>query len=230
MGTIRPVYLLAGGGGLHRKSPDPLIVEMLQATGSSSPSVAYFGAASHDNHQFFAMIRTILKQAGAGQVVLVPLAEPSSDLKKAQTLIQASDVLFFSGGDVELGMQILHARGIIGLIRERYKTGAVFGGLSAGSILLAQQWVRWRDPSDDDTAEPFDCLGIVPVICDMHDENDGWEELKMLLSLRQNDGEIGYGIPASAGLCIHPDSHIEFFGKAPHRFVFRKKRGVIAEN
>ena len=66
-----------------------------------------------------------------------------------------------------------------------YKQGKPFFGISAGSIMLAQEWIRWRDPEDDTTAEIFPCLGIAPVICDTHGEEDGWEELQALIALEK---------------------------------------------
>jgi len=121
-------------------------------------------------------------------------------------------------------MKTLSQCGVTELIRERFLSGAVLAGFSAGSILLARQWVRWRDPDDNSTAEPFDCIGIIPLVCDMHDETDGWEELKTLLQLRQVEGEIGYGIPTSMGLRIHPDGRIEAIGGMVHRYTFRDGR------
>jgi len=46
--------------------------------------------------------------------------------------------------------------------------------------MLSKEWIRWRDPDDDATAEFFPCLGIAPLICDTHGEQDGWEELQAL--------------------------------------------------
>jgi cyanophycinase-like exopeptidase len=112
------------------------------------------------------------------------------------------------------------------LLRERFEQGAVFAGFSAGSIMLSRQWVRWHDPADDASAEPFDCLGFVPLVCDMHDETDGWEELKTLLRLRRVPEKIGYGAPTSMGLRVHPDGRIEAVGGWVHRHIFRGVRVV----
>ena len=220
----KPVYLLAGGPHQRRKTHDPLIQQMLRETGYPEPSVAYIGAASGDNHQFFNFIKTLLEQNGAGRVDMVHLSSTGHNLVTAKTRLEQSDVLFFSGGDVELGMSILGKHNLSKLIHRRFQEGAVLAGLSAGSILLAQQWVRWRNPDDDSSAEPFDCLGLVPLICDMHDEDEGWEELKLLLRLRHVDGEVGYGIPASMGLRIHPDNRIEDIGGRVHRYRYRNGR------
>jgi len=220
MQGAKPIYLLAGGPRQRRKTHDPLIQQMLRETGRPKPSVAYIGAASRDNPGFFEIIKTLLAQNGAGQVDLVHLERPDRSLSEAKRRLESSDILFFSGGDVELGMEILQECRLAGLIRKRFKEGAVLAGLSAGSILLARQWVRWRDPDDDASAELFDCLGLVPLVCDMHDEDEGWEELKTLLHLRHVEGEIGYGIPASMGLRIYPDRRIEEIGGRVHRFRF----------
>ena len=58
----------------------------------------------------------------------------------------------------------------------------------------------------------------------MHDEDEGWEELKLRLRLRHVDGEVGYGIPASMGLRIHPDNRIEDIGGRVHRYRYRNGR------
>lgn len=224
MGTLKPVYLLSGDSYHHRKSRDPLIREMLAETGREKPSVAYIGTASGDDPHFFTVIKSLFERTGAGHVNLVPLASPGVDLLYARSLLAASDVIFLSEGDVDLGMKTLSQCGVTELIRERFLSGAVLAGFSAGSILLARQWVRWRDPDDNSTAEPFDCIGIIPLVCDMHDETDGWEELKTLLQLRQVEGEIGYGIPTSMGLRIHPDGRIEAIGGMVHRYTFRDGR------
>ncbi|MEI6168437.1 MAG: Type 1 glutamine amidotransferase-like domain-containing protein [bacterium] len=221
---IKPVYLLAGGAFHRRQSHDPLIHQMLRETARPQPTVAYIGTASGDDPHFFNALKTLLEQNGAGRVDLVPLASPHCKLPAARSLLASADLIFFSGGDVELGMRLLRERGVVELISDQFRAGTVLAGISAGSILLCQQWLHWPDPDDDSTVEPFDCLGIVPLICDMHDEAGGWTELKTLLSLRQIDGEIGYGIPASAGLRIHPDHRIEEIGGRAHQFIFRNGR------
>lgn len=118
-------------------------------------------------------------------------------------------------------MRTLAASGLIALLHERFAAGAVFCGFSAGSIMMSRQWVRWRDPSDDSSAELFDCLGLVPLACDMHDEADGWEELKKLLTLRGVEGEIGYGVPTSLGLRVGPGNRVEAIGSWVHRYAYR---------
>ena len=73
---------------------------------------------------------------------------------------------------------------------------------------MAKEWVRWRNPNDDSTAVLFPCLGLVPIICDTHAEEDDWEELKTALQLK-GAGTHGYGITSGAYLKVYPDGRLE---------------------
>jgi peptidase E len=224
MANIKPVYLLSGDAHHHRKTRDPLIREMLRETGRDQPTVAYIGTASGDDAAFFRILQRLFNNTGAGRVALAPLSSPEVDLRHSRSLLETADVIFLSEGDVDLGMRTLAERDLVPLLHERFEAGAVFSGFSAGSILMSRQWVRWTDPSDDTTAAPFDCLGLAPLVCDTHDEMDGWEELKTLIRLRHVDGEIGYGIPTSMGLRVLPDGRIEAIGGFVHRYTYRNGR------
>lgn len=218
----KTAYLLSGGVMHDRKAHDPLIREMLGETGRAHPTVAYIGAASNDDPVAFGILSRLFRSSGAGVFEAVALAGPEADSTHVRAQLAAADAIFLGEGDVDHGMHLLRASGVIPLLRERFEQGAVFAGFSAGSIMLAQQWVRWHDPSNDASAEPFDCLGLVPLVCDMHDEHGSWEELKTLLRLRRVPEEIGYGVPTSMGLRVHPDGRIEAIGGWVHRHTFRE--------
>jgi hypothetical protein len=83
--------------------------------------------------------------------------------------------------------------------------------LSVGSIMLARQWIRWRDPDDEASSELFDCLGFAPVLCDTHGEAEGWEELKALLTLSPT-GAIGHGIASGTAIVVEPDGAVSALG------------------
>lgn len=206
-----PVYLLAGGPGSRRTEGDPLMTRILASSGVSHPSVAYVGAASGDNRPFFLMLSTYMRHWGAGQVTLAPLVSKRAKVEKARAILESADMILMSGGDVEAGMKVLEERQILPFLRELYQSGKPFCGISAGSVMLARQWVRWEDPDDEATATLFPCMGFAQVLCDMHGEGEGWEELQALLRLTP-EGTLGYGIPAGAGLCVYPDGRLEALG------------------
>ena len=222
MNRMKPVYLLAGSPG-SRKKGAPLFQAALREIGKPSPSVGYVGTASDDNIWFFRMIGRELKNAGAGSVNRIIITPHKADLGKARDILAAADIVFISGGDVERGMEVLQEKGMVDFLFQLYQQGKPFFGVSAGSIMLAKEWIRWRDPDDDATAEVFPCLGLAPVICDTHAEEDDWQELKALLALKQ-DNVKGYGIPSGAAIKVFHDGKIEALGGAIHQYIRRGER------
>ena len=215
----RAVYLIAGGrSSIVRRGPDPLLREALQLASIARPMVAYIGAASGDNALFRSMITRQLRRAGAGEVKLAPLCGPRGDPQKAMRIIEECHVVFMSGGDVEAGMKVLEKKGMTDFLRAQYREGKPFFGVSAGSIMLAKDWVRWRDPDVDSSAELFPCLGIAQVHCDTHDEENGWEELSVLARLVPA-GSVSYGIPSGTALAAFPDGPVRALGGEVHCFT-----------
>jgi cyanophycinase-like exopeptidase len=209
----------------NRKGPDPILQSVFKLTGVRKPTVAYVGAASGDNAEFRLWMAGLMQKSGAGQVTLAPLCGRQGDAEKAKVVLEASDLIFVSGGDVEEGMRVLREKEIISLLHRLHQQGKLFFGTSAGSIMLARQWIRWPDPDDEANAELFDCLGLASVFCDTHGEDDGWEELQALLHLSPV-GTIGHGIVSGAGLIVKPDGTVSAIGGEAHRFQ-KKASGVF---
>lgn len=223
---MKPLYLLAGNPGIRKKSGDRLTKKILQNSGVDHPSIAYIGAASNDNRSFYLMFRDYMQRCGAGEVILSPLACKRVDLKKTLSILESADMVFISGGDVEKGMKVLEEKQILPFLRGLFENGKPFFGISAGSIMLGQKWIRWKNPEDDLTASLFPCMGFAPIILDTHGEEEEWEELRELLE-KTPEGTMGYGIPAGSGLCIHPDGTLEPLGGEICRFI-KKNKQILA--
>jgi peptidase E len=208
---LPPVFLLAGGHWRRGKLADPLLHRILAGRFARPPAVAYLGAASGDDPQFFHGIETWLRSGGTGRVRLAPTADPRANESETRRILNGADIVFVSGGDVEAGMRLLAERHLTPFLRHLHKSGKLFVGISAGSIMLCRSWVRWRDPADDDTAESFECLGLAPIVCDTHAEGDDWVELRALLRLNP-EGVTGYGIPTGGGLEVTADGTLRELG------------------
>jgi hypothetical protein len=204
----RPVLLLAGGPGTARTVYRPLLEEALRLPGRPRPLVAYLGAATDDDARFAGWMKDLVTAAGPCTFRLAPVAGRRARGGAARAVIEEADLVFVGGGDVDLGMQRLGEHDLASSLRARHAGGAPFVGISAGAILLARRWVRWRDPEDDGTAEPFDCLGIAPILCDCHGEEDGWGELAALLRLAGGRSE-GYGLRSGAAVRVGPGGEVE---------------------
>ncbi|RPI77090.1 MAG: hypothetical protein EHM45_10495 [Desulfobacteraceae bacterium] len=218
---INPVFLLAGGPGSRTRSPDPLLQTIFAAAAKSKPSIAYLGSASGDDCDFFEWSAHYFKQSGAGPVQLAPTVGPKAHPDKAKEVMKSADMVYVSGGDVEAGMAVIAQTGLQPFLKRLFKGGKLFFGLSAGSIMLAQAWVRWEDPDNDATARIFPCLNFGPLLCDTHAEKEDWEELRVLLSLSP-DGTRGYGIPSGGGLRVDADGSVQAMGKPVHCFMHKK--------
>jgi dipeptidase E len=204
--NMKPVYLI-GGRPRQRGQPDTVFQAALRETGKPSPGVGYVGTANDDDTRFLGMVMKELREAGAGQIEHALMAPRNADLKKAKKILSSADIIFVGGGDVERGMELLAERNMSDFLLQLYRQGKPFFGVSAGAIMLAREWVRWRDPDDDNTAEIFPCLGIAPVLCDTHAEEDDWQELKALLAL-EPENAAGYGITSGSAIKVFPDGRV----------------------
>jgi dipeptidase E len=198
-----------------------LIQAVFRECGVASPVVAYVGTAHGDDRGFFGFMAKYLFEAGAAEVNHALICPEKADLGKAQETLSSADMVYVGGGDVDEGIRILEKKNMVGYLRGLYENGKLFFGVSAGAIMLAEKWVRWRNPDDDSTAELFPCLGVASIICDTHSEQDGWEELKMALKLAE-EGEKGYGIVSGTALKVYPAGEVQAIGGAVHQFIHQK--------
>ena len=157
---------------------------------------------------------------------MVSLVKKKSNMQEAQTILKSADCIFVSGGDVSEGMRVLTERSVIPLIKNRYEEGALIIGVSAGSIMLAKQWINWPDENNEASAELFPCMNIAPVLCDTHGEEDKWDELHSLVGLTEDD-QIGYGIPSGGAMRISSDGSVEAISMSLYRI--ERKGDKIAQ-
>ena len=185
----KTVYLLAGGPSSDADQMTEDFRTILSHLRKPYPAVAYIGTANHENEAFFQRIRAPLEEAGAGNVIMVPVLSESADIKEAERILREADAVFLSGGEVEDGMSGLKKTGLDTFLRELFESGRLFFGISAGSIMMGTSWVHWDTEDDDSTSSLFPCLGFVPRIFDAHGENEDWRELKCALRLLGRDAE-----------------------------------------
>jgi peptidase E len=223
MSDKKAIYLLAGGRSRSSHTPDPLIEAVYKESGKASPTIAYIGAANSDDEGFFKRMAKVFIESGANRVSHALTSADRVDLKKARDIIKSADIVFISGGDVDRGMRVLREKNLLGFLVGLFQQGKPFFGSSAGAIMLAKEWVRWPDPDDNSSAEIFPCLGFAPVICDCHDEECGWQELRTVLRLEE-DNARGYGIVAGAAIKVFPDGRVEAIGSAIHQYIQQGKR------
>lgn len=218
-----PVYLMAGAGAATGAKSVRFHQKAVAATGKKKPRIAYLGAASGDSLMFEKMVGPMVFGLGA-DVVSVKLSKKKTKTSDAKEQLAESDLIFVSGGDVEEGMRHIHERDLAPFFRELHAQGKVFEGVSAGSIMLGMHWVRF-ETEDDASAEPFDCLGVVPHSFDAHDEKDGWGELQTLarlLAAKPKPPKHVYGL-VSGNCGVWTGGELSALGGPLHRFTVAPK-------
>jgi peptidase E len=218
------VYLTGGGPGTFAHLRRHFRAA-LRALPVKKPLVAYVGSASSDRREFFEAIAGALAPAGA-RIELARTASPRASAATARKLLGDADLVFVSGGDVDHGMKVLEDRGLADDLRALAAAGKPMFGISAGSILLAREWVRF--PGDDESrAEVFPCLGIAPLHVDAHSEEDDWSELRTLVRLLHERGDrapVGHGLTKRGGVVVTPaksGARVRAVGTAIPRFGVR---------
>ncbi len=222
-----PAMLSANGRPGDR--PHDLVFERLARR---EPRVAYVGGANGDDPGWF---RAIAKSFGNRHGAVVRHAKSGSraDLAEACEITADADVIYVSGGDVELLAERLRRGGLDRAIRRRHSAGASLIGVSAGAIGLCAYWVQFsEDESAGARPTRFRCIGALPFAVDVHDEESDWEELRALLAVWGEDEPKavveGYGIPSGAAILCDERGAVTPLGRKPPR-RFRLERGRIVE-
>jgi len=218
-------YLIAGGPPLDRTAMIRALAAALQASGAEKPTVAYIGTASSDNRPFFVMLKSLLKEAGAGEVKLLKLANNRADVEGAKQYLTECDVVFLSGGEVDDGMFWLRKHGLCDFLRELFQSGKLFAGMSAGSIMMGTKWITAKGTNDISKAELFDCLGLIPDVFDTHAENEDWIELKTTLRL-MGPGASGHGL--ASGTAIRDDGDGNLILTEGHIVAYKNTDGEVS--
>jgi cyanophycinase-like exopeptidase len=141
-------------------------------------------------------------------VFAVDLTRKGNRTSAIRQALAGADLVFLSGGDVELGMRAFEERDLPAYIRRLAAEGKPMEGLSAGSILLGMHWVRFSG-EDESVAELFPCLGVVPASFDTHGEAEGWDELRALAAAVPDTASerVVYGIPSGGAAVFDGDIH-----------------------
>lgn len=212
----KPALLLAGG----RQTAEADMVRMLSRAFNQieKPKAAYIGAANKDNIIFFERMKSLLKRAGADRVDAVKLSANKIKPEQVKNTLSRADVIFISGGEVEDGMDAIRKHRLFDFIKELFAQGKQFVGISAGTIMMGTHWMRCKKPDDYDTAELFECLGIIPEVFDTHAEDEDWIELKTVLRLL-GDGARGYGIKAGGQISADSGGILENLEKTVLKYT-----------
>jgi hypothetical protein len=202
----KPVTLIAGLSGSPHFGTRPYLEAAVRQAAADAPLALYIGAANGDDAKFGTKLCDLVAAAGARDVLWPKLAADSGAAAAARAALERVQLVFIGGGDVQAGMNVLERAQLVADIRAAAARGVVFAGMSAGSIMLGERWIRWPRPdAGDDEAETFECLSVAPCSLDCHGEGDGWPEARSFAAVRARELERkarAYGVPSGGALIV----------------------------
>jgi len=198
---VRPIFLLSDSQLLFWRDDDRLFLDRVQSQVSSPEAkAAYVGASNGDLPEFFELFRGAMEGVGITDCRMIPSEPSDEDLR----YFDEADVILLAGGDVRQGWRVMKRNGLQQKLFERYYTGAVLIGVSAGSVQLGLHGFAEKDSGKH---RLFDTFKLVPMLIDVHAEPE-WSRLHECLP-KAEEHTRGLGIPSGAGAILHPDLTLE---------------------
>ena len=199
---IKPIYLLSDSQLLFwRDDEGDLFLDRVRAHfDSDRPKAAYIGASNGDRPEFYELFKGAMEGVGIQDCRMIPSEPSESDL----TFFDEAHLILLAGGDVRQGWRTLKRNGLQSRLIERYYTGAVLMGVSAGAVQLGMHGFIEKNNGN---YRLFDTFKLVPLLVDAHAEPD-WSRLRRCLPKAEEHTQ-GLGIPSGAGAILHPDLTLE---------------------
>lgn len=202
---IQPIFLFADSQLLFWSEDGELFLDRArQLLESTEPKAAYVGASNGDLPEFFELFRGAMQGIGISDCRMIP-AEPSTE---DLDFFDQADLILLAGGDPERGWRCFESNGLKQKVVERYYSGCLLMGISAGAMQLGLQ--AFNEPAGngaDKELETFETFKLIPLVIDVHDDPD-WLRLHAVMP-KVGDLIQGLGIPSGAGAIVHPDMTLE---------------------
>ncbi len=203
-GPIQPIFLYADSQLLFLKDGEvPYLDRVRRQLEGESPRAAYVGASNGDRPEFYQLFVSAMETIGVTDCRMIPSAPSPEDLE----YFDSADLILLAGGDVERGFKTFEKNGLRQKVIERYYTGALLMGISAGAVQLGLYGFRETEGNGSEEPELFDTFKLVPLVVDVHQEPD-WARLARAMP-EVGDLVQGLGIPSGAGAVVHPDMTVE---------------------
>ena len=212
----RERLVLVGGGD----RPPQALARFVEWAGGPQARVLVVLWATAEPDESFASLKEDLAPHHPGSIERAPLA-PLTPERRREVLaqLQQASAVFFSGGDQTRIMAALEgAPEVLQALRERYASGVVFGGTSAGTAVMSDPMITGEGDFtviDAAKVEVKPGLGLLPgTIVDQHFVKRQRENRLFGLIL-QDPQRLGVGIEEDTALLVRDLRHAEVMGRGP---------------
>jgi cyanophycinase-like exopeptidase len=220
---IKPLYLLADSQLLFWNGGDNKLInairDSLDTKKNTYTKAAYIGASNGNAPEFFELFMAAMDNIDIHQSRMISSSFNSED----RAFLESADFILLSGGDFSVGWDILNHTGMAEIITQKYYSGSVIAGISAGAMQLG------IGGYSEDKNQSIKTMQIIPYYIDVHDEKNNWLRLKTELEQTKNFNK-GFGIATGGGLIYHPDVVIEPIHKTVHELYYEPSEKRVSSN
>ncbi len=193
--SVKPIYVFADSRLLfwRRTDGELFLNHVWRNPHTERPVAAYIGASNHNNPAFYHEIfEPAMQQISADECRMILTTAERED----KAFLERADIILLAGGDVGVGWRAFREHGFQELIQQRFHTGAVLIGVSAGAVQLGLGGLS------EDGSALLSTFGLLPFYVGAHDEHGDWASLRKALGFARG-GARGIGIPSGGGIIYH---------------------------
>lgn len=211
--------VLIGGG----ERSAAVVSRFVEWAGKDKARILIITWASGVPQESFESLKEDFKKFPTSSFEHAPLA-PLDAGKREKFLQQLKNAtgVFFSGGDQNRIMEVLKDESLYNALRERYKSGVVFGGTSAGAALMSTPMMTGENDLkviDGAKVGTRQGLGLLPnTILDQH-FIVRQRENRLFGLILQNPSVLGVGIDEDTALLVKDNRFAEVIGATYVMFV-----------
>lgn len=220
--------IMIGGGD----RPVSVLKKLAEWTGDEKSKLLVITWASGVPSESFDAFKKDFEQVSKIELVKAPV-RPLNETDKATFLqqLKAANGVFFTGGDQNRVMEVLKDAEMLKALRDKYKSGAVFSGTSAGTAIMSQIMITGEGDFtvlDGAKVETKDGLGLLPdVIVDQHFIKRQRQN-RLLGLVMKNPQTLGIGIDEDTAFAVRDNRFAEVVGDSGVMiFDMQKKNAPI---
>lgn len=213
----RPGRIIAIGGAEDRSQESKILRRVLGLSEAPNPSVAVITTASSIPDEVFPSYQESFGKLGAGNVAHLDMRErEAAFLTENVAIVEASDVLFMSGGDQLRLTHVLGGSPVLEAMRAARARGAVIAGTSAGAAAMSATMIYDGAASDalrKGAVKMAAGLGFIRgVVIDSHFLERG-RFTRLMEVACANPEFLGLGLGEDAAVIVHEGDVLEAVGR-----------------
>lgn len=215
--------IMVGGGD----RPPDVLLKIAELSGGENGKLLVITWASGEPQESFEAFKKDIETVSKITLINAPI-RPLNEETKVRFLQQLKDLsgVFFTGGDQNRVMEVLQDKELLQAIKDKYKSGTLFAGTSAGTAIMSKIMITGEGDFtvlDGTKVETKDGIGLISqIIVDQHFIKRSRQNRLLGLVLK-NPNYLGVGIDEDTALFVKDNRFGEVLGNSQIMIFDAKK-------